>query len=311
MKKFAKSCLIAAISMLFAGIIILIVCLVIGGGSIFSYLKKNTSHHEEMSNLFSGTAVTFHTGEHSFDFSPHHETHSGKHENMQVATISDISHLDIDFGGGMCVLSESADEYFHIYTEEANEFQYYVDNKTLYLKGFDDIIFGIQSDNFNKIYLEIPKDFCFENINIKLGAAYMEAHSLNVTNDISLEVGAGELLIDLLTADTLQLELGAGNIEINHGDITDSELSVGFGNLTYHGTISKDLSAECGMGNLELFLADSYEAHNYEVDCGMGNMTLHDKTISAIAYSDDVQHNTDSTYTLDCGMGNMTVLFNN
>lgn len=311
MKKFAKGCLIAAISMLFTGIIILIICLIIGGSSIFNYLKNNASHHAQISTVFDDAVITFHNREHNLAFSNQHPTHSGKHENMQVATTSDISNLNIDFGGGMCILSESSDEFFHIYTENANEFQYFTEDNTLYLKGFDDVTLGLPSGDYNKVYLEIPKNFTFKNIDIELGAGYLEALSLTASNNIEIEVGAGELITKSLTADTLQMELGAGNVEIDNGSISDSDISVGFGNLTYHGVIRNDLTAECGMGNLELFLNDSYESHNYEVDCGMGNMTLHEKTISAIAYNSDIQHNAASTYTLECGMGNMTVLFNN
>lgn len=309
MKKFAKGCLIAALSMLFIGIIIVVICIIIGGGSLFSYLRNEAPHHNHMSGIFDDTVITFHNGKSHIDFSKHHQTHSGKHENMQVATISDISNLDIDFGGGMCVISESSDEYFHIHTENANEFQYYTEDKTLYLKGFDDITFGIQSGDYNKVYLEIPKSFSFENIDIELGAGYLESHSLAATDKITLTVGAGELISHSLAADTLALEVGAGNVEIRDANIANSDISVGFGNITYHGIITHDLTAKCGMGNLELFLQDSYESHNYDVDCAMGNLTIHEKSFGAVAYSDYIQHGADSTYTLECGMGNMNILF--
>lgn len=309
MKKFAKGCLITALSMLFIGIIILMVCAIIGGGSLFSYLRNEASHHGHLSGIFDNTVVTFHNGKSHITFSDHHPTHSGTHENKQVATASDISKLDIDFGGGMCVITESPDEYFHIYTEHADEFQYYTDGNTLYLKGFDDITFGVHSRDYNKVNLEIPRDFSFENIDIELGAGYLEAHSLSAFNKLTLEIGAGELITDSLAANTLTLEVGAGNAEIGNACVNDSEITVGFGSITYHGTISKDLTAECGMGNLELFLQDSYEAHNYKIDCAMGNMTLHGKSFGAVAYSDQIQHGADSTYTLECGMGNMNILF--
>ena len=309
MKKFAKGCFITALSMLFIGLIIVIICIIIGGESLFSYLRNEASHHGHISGIFDNTVVTFHNGKSHVDFSDHHPTYSGQHENAQVAKASDITNLDMDFGGGMCVISESSDEYFHINTENANEFQYYTDGNTLFLKGFDDITFGVHSGDFNKVYLEIPKNFSFENINIELGAGYLESHSLIATDSLILEVGAGELITDSLATDTLTLEVGAGNAEIDNACVNDSEITVGFGNITYHGIINKDLTAECGMGNLELFLQDSYEAHNYSVDCAMGNLTLHEKSFGAVAYSEQIEHGTDSTYTLECGMGNMNILF--
>lgn len=310
MKKFAKGCLITALSMLSIGILILIICIIIGGSSLFSYLRNEVSHRGHISGMFDNTVVTFHNGKSHVDFSDHHPTYSGQHENAQVAKASDIANLNIDFGGGMCVISESSDEYFHIHTENANEFQYYTDGNTLFLKGFDDITSGVHSSDFNKVYLEIPKNFSFKNINIELGAGYLESHALIATDSLSLEVGAGELITDSLAADTLTLEVGAGNAELYNASVNDSEITVGFGNITYHGIITKDLTAECDMGNLELLLQDSYEAHNYNIDCAMGNMTLNGKAFGAFAYSDQIQHSTDSTYSLECGMGNMNILFN-
>lgn len=311
MKKFVKGCLITATSMFFIGIIMLIICIIIGGGSLLHYLKTETLSHNTLSNFFNNHVVTFHNGESHIDFSEHHQTHTGKHENMQVATISEIKNLNIDLGGGTCIISESSDEFFHIYTAHtnANEFQYYKEENTLYLKGFDGLTLGVSMDDHNTLYLDIPKDFSFDNIYIDLGAGYLEAHSLTASKHINLNVGAGELITSTLLADSFTLGLGAGNVEINNGIINNSELSVGFGNMIYHGKINHDLTAECGMGNLELFLNDSYEAHNYKLDCALGNMTLHEKNFSAVAYSDNIQHGTDSNYTLTCGMGNMTIHF--
>lgn len=309
MKKFAKGCLITALSMLFIGVIILIVCVVIGGTSLVNSLKNELEHSENLSGIFDDKVITFHNGESTIDFSDHYPVHSGKHENMQVALASDISALDIDLGGSGCKISESSDEYFHIYAENAHEFQYFTEDHTLYLKGFDDISLGVHEYDSHMVYLEIPKNTSFENITIELGAGYIEADSLSASDTMELEVGAGEFISDSLTTDILNLELGAGNVEIRNASINTSDITVGLGNMTFYGNISKDLTAECGMGNLEFFLNDSYEAHNYNVECMMGNMTLHQKTVSAIAYSDIIHNNADSTYTLECGMGNMTLLF--
>lgn len=309
MKKFAKGCLIAALSMLFLGIIILVVCIIIGGTSLAGSLKNELAQHGTISNIFDHTVVTYHNGKSNIDFSNDYPTYSGKYENMQAALASEIAHLNIDLGGASCVISESSDEYFHVYTEDAHEFQYFIEDDTFYLKGFDDISFSVHTLDSHVVYLDIPKNAAFENIDIMLGAGYMKADSLSASNNMTLEVGAGEFIADSLTVNTLNLEIGAGNVEIEDALINNADVTVGFGNMTFYGTISKDLTAECGMGNMELFLADSYESHNYDIECAMGNMTLHEKTFSAIAYSDYIDHNADSTYTLECGMGNMTILF--
>ena len=228
MKKFVKGCLLTAISMFLIGIIIIIICIIIGGGSLLHYLKNETLSHNTLSNLLDDTVVTFHNAETHIDFSKNHQTYSGKHENMQVATISEIANLDIDFGGGTCIISESSDEFFHIYTDNAKEFQYYQENNTLHLKGFDDLVLGTQLNDYNTVYLDIPKNFSFDNIEIDLGAGYLQAHSLTASDNTNLEVGAGELIASVLNADSFTLGLGAGNVEIKNGTVGNSNISVGF-----------------------------------------------------------------------------------
>lgn len=305
MKKFAKGCLITALSMLFTGVIILIICTFVGGTTLYSYAKNNLN----WSDLFNGHVVISHNGETNMDFSNNHQTYSGNYENMQVASSLDIRNLDLEIAGGGCKISESSDEYFHIYSENASEFQYYIEDETLYLKGFDHISYDIHPDDYNYIYLEIPKDFVFEDIDLELGAGIIEADSFQASNLIEMKVGAGEVIVASLTANTFTAEIGAGNAEIENAVVKDSDIQIGLGNMTYSGLITGNLSAECGMGNLDLYLNDAYENHNYVVDLVMGNMTLHQKSFSAVACSDHIQNGASSTYDLECGMGNMTILF--
>lgn len=305
MKKFAKGCLITALSMLCIGTIILAICTFVGGTTLYTYAKNNFS----WSDIFDGHVIKPHNSETHIDFSNNHPTYSGDHEDMQVASTSDVISLDLEIAGGACKISESADDYFHIYSENAEEFQYYVEDETLYIKGFNDIAFNTHSNNDNYIYLEIPKDFVFKNIEVELGAGVIEAASFQASNKMELEIGAGELIVDSLSANTLTTEVGAGNAELKNASVKDSTIEIGLGNMTYSGFITGNLTAECGMGNLSLYLDDAYENHNYNVELIMGNMTLNQKNFSAVAFTDNIHHGTSSTYTLECGMGNMSILF--
>ena len=305
MRKFAKGCLITALSMLCIGIVIIVVCTCIGGTSLYAYAKNNIS----LSELFKGNVVVSHNGETNINFSNNHPTYSGNHENIQVGSASDITDLNLEIAGGGCIISESSDEYFHIYSENAKEFQYYIDNKTLYIKGFDNIAFDIHPDDYNYIYLEMPRNFVFENIELELGAGIIKADTFQASKAIDMKIGAGEFIVNSLSSDILTAEIGAGNAEIENASVKDSNIEIGLGNMTYSGFITGNLTAECGLGNLNLYLNDEYENHNYDLELIMGNMTLGQKNFSAAAYTDSIKHGTSSTYTLECGMGNMTILF--
>ena len=309
MKKFAKGCLITALSMLAIGFIILIIYIIIGGTTFFHLLRTEAAKHEHLASFWSNAAIKLNDGEFHIDFSNQHPIYSGEHENMQIANASSIKDLNIDLGGVMCTLSESSDEYFHIITKNADEFQYYIENETLYIKGLNDITFGQHLVDYNEVYLEVPKNFSFEDIDLEVCAGCLNAHTLTASDTISIKVGAGEFIADSLTAQTLSLEAGAGDIEINNADVSDSCIALGMGSIAYNGIISGDLEAECGMGALELFLLDSYDAHNYNVDCTLGEIKINNTNFNTFAHSTNIDHGTDSTYTLTCGMGNINIQF--
>ncbi len=310
MKKFAKGSLIAALSMLVIGFVILFVCIIIGGNTLYTSLKDNVLQNEGLTDLLGVNFISFHNGEDLVDFSEDITTYSGDHENNKVAASSEILNLDIDFGGGNCIITESSDEFFHISSENAEEFQYYIEGKTLYIAGFmDEALFKVNLSDNNLLLLEIPKGFSFQNIDIELGAGYLEADSLSAGNTINLEIGVGELITYTLLADTLNIELGAGNVEIIEATVQNSDVTIRLGNLTLNGVIQKDLSATCGMGNLEFYLNDSMENHNYNIECNMGNLTVDEKSFGGLSQSTKIDNNAASTYTLECGVGNLTVQF--
>lgn len=283
MKKFTKGCLIAALSMLAVGIVMLTISFFLGGASLFSYLQDETGIHPDR---------TF-----------HHP------EDAQTVPASDITDLTIELGTADCIISESSDEYFHIYAKDAPKFQCYVEDSALYIKKTGDISLHPHRSNRGIIYLESPKDFSFRNIELLLGACVINVPKLTASDKINIVIGAGELMIDALSADTLTIEVGVGNAEIENASVKSCNMEVGLGSMTYSGSVIGNLSAECGMGNMELYLNDTYESHNYEIESAMGNITLNNKSYAAVAGTNSIQHGTDSTYVLECAMGSMTISF--
>lgn len=292
MKKFAKSCFIAALSMLCVGSIILIICTFLGSATLYSYAKDNMPKF----NFFDIDGhITIKNGEAQLDFSDDYPTYSNLDGPLQIAS-SEIRNLSLEIAGGKCVISESDDEYFHLTTESEHEYQYYVHEETLYIKAFD-------------LSLQIPRDFLFENIDVELGIGMIDATSFNAYNNIEIEVGAGEFITHSLSSNTLSIEIGAGNAEIQNASTKISDFEIGLGNMSYSGIILDNLTAECSMGNLDLLLTDDYKDHNYHVECALGNITLNNNSFGGFVFSKDIQHEAKSTYFLECGMGNMNILF--
>lgn len=304
MKKFAKGCLIAALSMLIIGIIIVVTCIFIGGSTLFSYATDRVKADFDIS-LDNYPIILHGNNDTDIEFHNDYPTHQGDFEDFEAAPSSTVTNLDLIIGAGKCIISKSSDDYFHIYSKNAEKYQYYTENHTLYIKGFKH---SSHHENGNVIYLEIPKNFYFENISIELGAGNIETDELLAKNNIDIYVGAGHLSAELLVAENkLTSQVGAGNIEIQNGSVKDSDMMIGFGHMTYNGVITNDLSSECGMGSLTLQINDAYEKHNYDIELMMGSMIFNGTTHSAVSYTDFIDNDADSTYSLKCGMGNMSI----
>lgn len=316
MKKFAKGCLIAALSMLTIGVIILAVCTFIGGTKIYAYAQdeiKNNPYVEDffvdVDDFFGGDIVSWHHGEMHMSFDHNYPTHSGDDQDFQAALASDVSNLNLEIGAGSCIISESDDAYFHIYSKNAGKYQYYTENGTFHVRGFDHNGKGVHVGEYNEIYLEIPKNVLFESIEIELGAGKIEADSLLASGRINMEIGAGELEVNTLNANWFNVDLGVGDMEVKNGSVNDSEVNIGMGEMTYSGRITGDFTAECGFGDLDLYLDDSVNDHNYELDCSVGDITLNQTNYSGISYTEKINNNADSTYAIECAGGKITIDF--
>ncbi len=316
MKKFVKISLITAFSMLAVGIVILGACIIFGGNTLMHLLENDQLSFNLESDLdlelFDHAQIRIRNGKHHTNFSEHHSIHSGAHENKQVALNSEISNLELELGGGNCLITESEDEYFHISSKEHTlEYQYYVDGGTLYIKGFDhsELTLSLHDVTDNIIYLAIPKDFSFTDVDIEIGAGIVEADLLSSTKDFTLTVGAGEFSADSLHADSLTLDLGVGDADIQNAVIRNAEFTIGMGSMDYSGIITGDLDAECGMGTLDMNLNDAEASHNYDIECGIGNVTIGSNHFSSLSHNSHIDHNAQSTYTLECGMGNISLSF--
>ena len=82
-------------------------------------------------------------------------------DRQWAADASKIKHINIDLGGGEYIIEQSSDNhYFQIVAESSDTYQYYTENSTFYVIGFDNssINFG---DRHNKLTLRLPSDLEF------------------------------------------------------------------------------------------------------------------------------------------------------
>ena len=181
--------------------------------------------------------------------------------------------LDIELGGCELEIQPSENENVYITTENIGKFQAYQEEKELKIKATRKAKEDTQSC---KIILYLPVNYAWEKIGIEVGAGAVRIQKLTAA-EIELEVGAGQILAEYLEAQEADLSVGAGEIRVDDMKILNLNISVGMGNFAGAGVIEGKAEAECSMGNLSLQLAGAQTDYDYEIECVMGNISLGDK----------------------------------
>lgn len=319
MKKFMKGCAITAAVLFLLGLL-----LAIAGGT-----ARGSQAISEVVQKVTGGRVSVNFGDVKewgvtiadvidsgavYDINEHSIfEHSYKIYKGDVAKYcpgTDIGNLDIEAGGCVLETKASRDDKFYIEVTKAYKFQGYVKDSTLYIKASNG------AKTWNKmgsctITLYVPKNFSFGTVDVEIGAGVLEFSEPLAGDYISLEAGAGQIVIDDIIANTVELEVGAGEIELKNMEVAELNAEIGMGNLEASGTVQADAHIECAMGNVDLTLAGGEKNYNYTVECAMGNIDIGSRSYSGLAKEMSIDNGAEATIELECAMGNITVSFDN
>ncbi|HHX99273.1 TPA: DUF4097 domain-containing protein [Candidatus Dojkabacteria bacterium] len=139
---------------------------------------------------------------------------------------------------------------------------------------------------------------------------------------VSIETGAGKVSIEELYCKNARINLGAGEVTIGRIDVTNEiKLSGGVGELTVHdgklnnldadlgvGTFNATLSLtgrnkiDAGVGEVGLNLLDSYKNYTFNVDKGLGDIKLDRNSIQSGVYGNGIH-----TVDISGGVGEITI----
>lgn len=328
MKKFMKGCAITAAVLCLLGLLLAIAGgTARGSAAISEVVRKVTGGrvtvniedvkdwgvmiNDKIDNIEIGDwgwDVNYDINEHSI-FEHSHKIYKGDVAKYSLG--SDVEDLDIEVGGCILEKKTSGDGNFYIEVTKAYKFQGYVEDSTLYIKASNGAKTWNQMGSCC-ITLYVPKDFRFREVDVEMGAGVMQLSDLYASESISLQVGAGQIVIDDIQGNEIDLEIGAGEIELKGMEVW-GELSaeVGMGNLEVSGSVMGDAHIECAMGNVSLGLAGSEQNYNYSLECAMGNIDIGNRSYSGLAKEMSINNNAGVTVEIECAMGNVTVSFGN
>ncbi|MCI9124697.1 MAG: DUF4097 domain-containing protein [Eubacterium sp.] len=218
---------------------------------------------------------------------------------------SDIRNLEVDLRHGFLQIEESDDG--RVWVSVSNETQ---DITAECINGslmIHDNRQGSSGREDAYVFLQIPEDMQFGEINIQADAGSMTADCGFMADHLILSVDAGSIVIDEVQSDTLDASVGAGTMEIGEGMFGSAAMECGVGSITMDAEIIQDSRISCGMGSVYLELEDGVESMNYDLSCGMGCIQIGDHSYTALSKGQRIDYGAAANFTLSCGMGEICI----
>lgn len=222
--------------------------------------------------------------------------------------ISQVTKLEIEFGGGEIYISNEDTDSAVLTSENAREFQCYVKNNTLYLKGLKK--WNNIKNGENVVYLVLPEALgLLKKAEFSLGAGYMEVQGGNY-GETEIELGAGEIIINSMCTDKLDIEVGAGAAYFYDMEVRDLYASTSVGETVIEGKINGNAELECAMGYLEVTAEGKEEDFNYNVEAASGSIQIgNEEEKSLVGAERYIDNGADKNIEAECTMGSISIKF--
>ena len=146
----------------------------------------------------------------------------------------------------------------------------------------------------------------------------------NILDNLEINHGAGNLLVDGINANEFELEHGAGKVELNNVSFQKTSISGGAGEIIVNSSNLKNLDLYIGAGKTSI---EAYIEGKSEINCGVGALDITllgneedyqikvSKGVGSIKINDDNQKNNQvfgnghNTIELNGGVGSINVNF--
>lgn len=306
MKKFAKVTAIVSLVLVILALVFITVGTVGGGASVLRFMALNGDLNFGPEDYYSdrhGINITYSVNDGLFD----------EDYDIVVADsfVTDtkgesVDSLVLSIGGGDIDIMQGDKDYWEVKVDGFGKFQSYVKEGTLYVVGDQN---GVNIEAGDVTVLAPKAGESLSKVFINLGAGDMYVDYLTA-DYMDVSVGAGALEFDEVNVRDMEISVGAGEILVQDGTIGDLSASVGMGAIEIEAEITGDIDGDVAMGELVICVKGSDEkSHNYEVSCGAGEVRVGSRAYAGVAVSTDLNNGASSTYELDCVFGAIQITF--
>lgn len=199
----------------------------------------------------------------------------------------------------------------HLVIEDGEEFYVETNNSRIEVKQNKDEInikekgFSWNRNNSSKVIVHIPTNHKFDRFYLDAGAGKIDISSLK-TNDLDLELGAGQVIIDNIESyKKSKIDGGAGEFIIKSGTLTNLDFDMGVGHAKFTSSILGNSDIDAGVGELNINIIGAEDDYELEIDKGVGNVLVDGKNVG----SDTRVGYGINKIDIDGGVGRITVDF--
>ena len=135
-------------------------------------------------------------------------------------------------------------------------------------------------DDRKTITITVPEGMKFDNVGIAGAAGRISIDRL-ITNDLKLDLGAGNTTIDYVRTDgQAKIDAGVGKLEIKDGALVGADIHLGVGEANIRAKLTGSTKIDAGIGsvNLDLLLPES--AYTINPEKGIGKILYHGSNVS-------------------------------
>lgn len=154
----------------------------------------------------------------------------------------------------------------------------------------------------NKLVVYLPNEVVLDVLSIDSGAGEILIENLSV-NKLDLDIGAGNVNIDKLTVNnSSDISGGTGSLAIKDGKINNLNLEVGVGSTDINLVLTGYNEIEAGVGKLNLNLLDSIDNYKINLEKGIGAIKLNDANVNNNTYGTG-----NNTIKVEAGIGSIEI----
>ena len=213
---------------------------------------------------------------------------------------ADITALEIDIDYTNLIMKTG--EFFKVETNN-EDISCKQSNEKLVIKDKNYNWFGTHNNEDLIVY--IPEGLELEKVEINAGVGKIDIENLTAKK-LSFELGAGETEVKNLTvSNECSIEGGAGRVNILGGTIKDLDLDMGIGEINLTSKLTGKADIDAGVGNLNINLQGDKETYKIKANKGIGTIKIDGKDIS----NSEICGNGENYIEVDGGIGNIDIDF--